>query len=506
MPVPTYRRRSPACSAPPRWWRPRSGWSAPAGYRRRRPVRPRARGRWTPPRTTGATRTAPTGDGRPGWGAGCAQFLPRVCSAPVRPGSVPAEPVPLARGGRWYDCGIRRRAMAYDDSRFRGEPGFRDEPDFRLDNGLSDATTLGGASNAAVYTPGSYAQSNYPSSSGDASEGTLSLSRRPSQAQLDDVFDDPEHGDPGRDRMAVHAVWEIMLLLAAVGVWYVLYRGHRETVSGAARRGLMVTAASFGLVTLAMGLSLRAAAPNLAVGPIAYGSALFFAGHIDRGGTVVAATVTALLAIAVGVAIVVLVIGFHVPGWAASLAAALGVIVWLQMHADTVRLDDAYNPTSDAMYWFAAFAALALLGGFLGMAKPVRRAVGRFRPVADPAKRRGAGAAGMTPLAILGSSALASLGGVLIALHDRAANPDIDGVGLTALALGVALFGGTSAFGRPRSAIDDDTDQGWRSSSTTSTAPSETSWSSRQSGSGWTSPLPARSGDDGWGTEDRWGR
>ncbi len=449
--------------------------------------------------------------------------------------------------------------MAYDDSRFRGEPGFRDEPDFRLDNGLSDATTLGGASNAAVYTPGSYAQSNYPSSSGDASEGTLSLSRRPSQAQLDDVFDDPEHGDPGRDRMAVHAVWEIMLLLAAVGVWYVLYRGHRETVSGAALRGLMVTAASLGLVTLAMGLSLRAAAPNLAVGPIAYGSALFFAGHIDRGGTVVAATVTALLAIAVGVAIVVLVIGFHVPGWAASLAAALGVIVWLQMHADTVRLDDAYNPTSDAMYWFAAFAALALLGGFLGMAKPVRRAVGRFRPVADPAKRRGAGAAGMTTLAILGSSALASLGGVLIALHDRAANPDIDGVGLTALALGVALFGGTSAFGRrggvfgtllavvlavlvtqyaaathrhvaplalaagalaaglivtrlietfgrPRSAIDDDTDQGWRSSSTTSTAPSETSWSSRQSGSGWTSPLPARSGDDGWGTEDRWGR
>src|SRR6266498_602202 len=396
MPVPTYRRRSPACSAPPRWWRPRSGWSAPAGYRRRRPVRPRARGRWTPPRTTGATRTAPTGDGRPGWGAGCAQFLPRVCSAPVRPGSVPAEPVPLARGGRWYDCGIRRRAMAYDDSRFRGEPGFRDEPDFRLDNGLSDATTLGGASNAAVYTPGSYAQSNYPSSSGDASEGTLSLSRRPSQAQLDDVFDDPEHGDPGRDRMAVHAVWEIMLLLAAVGVWYVLYRGHRETVSGAALRGLMVTAASLGLVTLAMGLSLRAAAPNLAVGPIAYGSALFFAGHIDRGGTGVAATVTALLAIAVGVAI----------------------------------------------------AALALLGGFLGMAKPVRRAVGRFRPVADPAKRRGAGAAGMTTLAILGSSALASLGGVLIALHDRAANPDIDGVGLTALALGVALFGGTSAFGR----------------------------------------------------------
>src|SRR6266542_3190455 len=75
-----------------------------------------------------------------------------------------------------------------------------------------------------------------------------------------------------------------------------------------------------------------------------------------------------------------------------------------------------------------------------------------------------------------------------------------------ALAAGLIVTRLIETFGRPRSAIDDDTDQGWRSSSTTSTAPSETSWSSRQSGSGRTSPLPARSGDDGWGTEDRWGR
>src|SRR5262245_7059504 len=193
--------------------------------------------------------------------------------------------------------------MAYDDSRFRGEPGFRDEPDFRLDNGLSDATTLGGTPSASVYTPGSYSLSNYSSGAGDQTDGTLSLSRRPSRAQLDDVFDDPEHGDPGRDRMVVHVVWEILLLLAAVGAWYLLYRSHREMVTGNALRELMVSIASLGLVTLGIGLSLRAAAPNLAVGPIAYASALFFASHIDRGGTLVAATVTALLALAVGLAI-----------------------------------------------------------------------------------------------------------------------------------------------------------------------------------------------------------
>jgi ribose/xylose/arabinose/galactoside ABC-type transport system permease subunit len=450
--------------------------------------------------------------------------------------------------------------MAYDDSRFRGEPGFREEPDFRLDNGLSEATTLGGASNAAIYTPGSYSPPSYSSDSAEPSEGTVGLSRRLSQAQLDDVFDDPEHGDPGRDRMAVHMVWEIILALAVAGVYYVLYRDHRESVSGSALRDLMVAGASFGLVTVGMGLSLRAAAPNLAVGPIAYASALFFAGHIDRGGPLVAAVVTVLIGLGVGLAIAVVVVGFHVPAWAASLAGALGVMVWTQRHNDVVRLgDNAYQPSRQAMYWFAAFAAVAAVGGLLGLVKPIRRALGRFRPIADPAKRRGGGAAGLTTVALLGSCAFASLGGILLALHSRVVSPNADSITLTALALGAALVGGTSAFGRrggvfgtllavalvmlvtqyalvtnrrvaplalaataivvgliitrlveaygrPRSAMDDEADQTWRSSSTaasTSTS-SDTGWSSRQS-SGWTSPLPARSGDDGWGSEDRWG-
>lgn len=448
--------------------------------------------------------------------------------------------------------------MAYDDSRFRGEPGFREEPDFRLDNGLSDATTLGGASNSGLYTPGNYALPGYSNNTSEQTEGTMGLGRRLSQAQLDDVFDDPEHGDPGRDRMTVHAVWEMVLLLAAAGVWYLLYRNHHASVSGTALRDLMVSAASLGLVTIGMGLSLRAAAPNLAVGPIAYGSALFFAGHIDRGGTLVAAVVTMLIAVGVGLAIAFLVVGLHVPAWAASLAAGLGVIVWIQRHTETVKLDNAYQPTKHAAYWLGAFVAIALVGGLLGLVKSVRRAVGRFRPVADPAKRRGGGAAGLTTVAILGSCAFASLGGVLIALHARAAIPTDDGITLTALALGAALLGGTSAFGRrggvlgtvlgvalvvlvtqyaavtdrrvaplalaaaaigaglvvtrlveafgrPRSAVDEEADQSWRATNTsTSTSPSDTGWSSRQS-SGWTSPLPARSGDDGWGSEDRWG-
>jgi ribose/xylose/arabinose/galactoside ABC-type transport system permease subunit len=343
-------------------------------------------------------------------------------------------------------------------------------------------------------------------------------------------------------------------------MYYVLYRGHRESVSGAALRDLMLAGASLGPVTVGMGLSLRAAAPNLAVGPIAYASALFFAGHIDRGGALVAAVVTVLIGLGVGLAIAVVVVGFHVPGWAASLAGAFGVTVWTQRHSDLVRLgDNAYQPSRHAVYWFVAFAAVAVIGSLLGLVKPIRRALGRFRPIADPARRRGGGAAGLTTVALLGSCAFASLGGILLALHSRIVSPTADGMTLTALALGAALLGGTSAFGRrggifgtllavvlvllatqyalvtnrrvaplalaataivvgliitrlieaygrPRSAMDDDADQSWRSSSTVTSTPtsSDSGWSSQQS-SGWTSPLPARSGDDGWGSEDRWG-
>src|SRR4029453_12625841 len=69
-----------------------------------------------------------------------------------------------------------------------------DEPDFRLDNGLSDATTLGGTP-GAVYTPGSYSLSSYANSASDQSEGTLSLSRRPTV---------PLPDDPGRLVRASH--------------------------------------------------------------------------------------------------------------------------------------------------------------------------------------------------------------------------------------------------------------------------------------------------------------
>jgi len=330
--------------------------------------------------------------------------------------------------------------MAYDDSRFRADT------DRRPGGGPINNGTNPAAPSSGGYPAGTYPVAGFAGPMGDT--GSRATRRAPTTAQLDDVFDDPTHGEPGRDRMTVHLLWELVLLLAVAAVVYLLREYEPAALRDARLRELFVFTAGLGIATVGMALSLRAAAPNLAIGPIAYASGLFFADNSDRG-LLPTAGVTALLAIGAGLAIAVVVVGFHVPGWAASLAAAFAVIVWIQRHRDTVEVvNGAYQPTRHAMYWYLGFAALSLLGGLLGLAKPIRRAVGRFRPVADPARRRGGGAGGLTALSIVGSTLLAAVAGVLLALHNRTVDPAENGLALTGLALGAALLGGTSVFGR----------------------------------------------------------
>jgi ribose/xylose/arabinose/galactoside ABC-type transport system permease subunit len=326
--------------------------------------------------------------------------------------------------------------MTYGDQgfRFRGD-GFRDEPDFRPDTG----------STTPVYKPpATYQPDEYPAPDPTPPQG--SPRRRVSSAELDDVFDDPHLGDPGMDRMTVHAVWELVLLLATGGLAIWLYHSHRTTLSGDNLRTLLLSATALGFAGLGAGLSLRAGAVNLAIGPIFAASALFFATHSD-GGLVATIGVVLLLAAGVGVAIGAATVIFHVPAWAASLAGALAVIVWIQKHTTVAPVTATYHPDRQAFYWYGGFIALALLGGFLGLVKPLRRGLGRYRPVADPALRRGSGAGIVAVAAMAGSSLLAGLAGVLAALSSTQVAAT-DGFLTTGLALGVALLGGTSAFGR----------------------------------------------------------
>ncbi|TDC82332.1 ABC transporter permease [Micromonospora sp. KC606] len=261
------------------------------------------------------------------------------------------------------------------------------------------------------------------------------------------TVDDPAQGGPGRDRIGVHLVWEALLLAGLATLVVLLAQADADALRGDRLRTLLVDAVALGLLALAAGLSLRTAAVNLAVGPVAVAAALHFAEQGDRGlreSLVPALVVAALGGLALALAVVVL----HVPGWAASLAAAAAVVVWIERRIAPVTVQGDHDVRRVAFHLFAGFAAVAVLGGLFTTIRAVRRTVGRFRPVADPARRRGVLAALVTVTALVGSTLLALLAGVLVAASGTAPVVPEAGLDGTVLAVGVALLGGTSAYGR----------------------------------------------------------
>ncbi|BCB85643.1 ABC transporter permease [Phytohabitans suffuscus] len=332
--------------------------------------------------------------------------------------------------------------MAYDEPAYRrrdtggtGTGGLREDSRFGSDTGFG--------------TTPAYQTGSFPVASEFREPDAMELTQRRavSQAELDDVFDDPSHGDPGRDRVAVHVIWEILLLVAAGAIGFLLYREDPDAVRGAALDELLVLAAGLGLLAVGASLTLRAGAPNLAIGPIAVGAALHFAEQGDRG-VLFAATEAAVAAGVVGLLMAMVVGIFHVPGWAVTLAGALAAMVFIQQRSGPVNLQGDYDPSSQALYLFGGIAAVSVLGGLIGMITPVRRSVGRFRPVSDPAHRRGGLAAVLTGGALVVSSSLAAVGGVLLVAGQDAPVVPSPGLDWTAFAIGAALLGGTSAFGR----------------------------------------------------------
>ncbi len=257
----------------------------------------------------------------------------------------------------------------------------------------------------------------------------------------------PAAEDDGRDRLGVHLGWEIVLLVAAGVIGFLLWRENSAVLQRPALDGLLVVAAAIGLVTLGAGLSLRAGVPNLAIGPIVLAAEFQFAENGDKG--ILQALVPALIIAAVGGLIVgLLVLVLHVPGWAATLAAAFGVITFDQLRVGAVAVQGDWEPTDRAFLLFGGFALLAVLGAGLGAIGPVRRFMGRMRPVGDPAGRRGFAVVLPVLLALVLSSVFAAGAGVILAGHS--ADPIRPGTGLewTGIGLGLALLGGTSAYGR----------------------------------------------------------
>jgi len=252
--------------------------------------------------------------------------------------------------------------------------------------------------------------------------------------------------DDGRDRLGIHLGWEVVLLLAAAAFGLLLYRLDPSSLKRPALDTLLVTGAAIGLLTLGAGLTLRAGVPNLALGPIALAASLQYAEQGDLG--LVKAVVPALIiAAAGGLAVGVLIVVLHVPGWVATLAAALGVIVYDQLRVAPVAVQGDFDPSKQAFFLFGGFALLAVVGGALGTVQPIRRWLGRARPVGDPA-RRGGGAAVPVIGSLVVSSVFAVGAGLLFAAVST--RPIVPGTGLewTGIAIGLAMLAGTSAYGR----------------------------------------------------------
>ncbi|WP_370375550.1 ABC transporter permease [Micromonospora sp. HM5-17] len=286
-----------------------------------------------------------------------------------------------------------------------------------------------------------------PDVPGDPEPAEPARRRGVSPTGPEDAFDDPEHGEPGRDRMGVHLLWELVLLVVVAVLVYLCNRDYPGLLRGDRLSSLLVFGTALGLLTLAAALTLRIGAPNLAIGPVGVAAALHFAENSDHG--VVAVLIPAtLIALVGGLVVALLVAGFHVPGWAASLAAALAVVVFIQQRTGPVEVQGDYDPRRHALYLFGGFAAVSVIAGLFGSVTTVRRLVGRFRPVADPALRRGAAAGVIVVFGTVLSMVLAVLAGVLLAAGGSGRVAPTTGFEWTGLALGAALLGGASAFGR----------------------------------------------------------
>ena len=254
-----------------------------------------------------------------------------------------------------------------------------------------------------------------------------------------------------RDRIWVHLVWEGLLAAAVVVAVLAVRSEDAAAFSGNGLRDLLVTLAAGVLLGTAFALSLRAAVPNLAVGAAAVtGGALTGWLVAEREyALLTAALLTLGAAIALGLALTVVVVGFRAPAWAAGLGAALG------LYAAVLSLTGGRSllvqGAPDLRRWAWALIGGALLlsvgGGALGLLPGVRDAVGRYRADRDPAAGRGGSAGFVAACALVGSTVLAAAAGLLLALRVGAVVPD-DGLTLLAQAAGAALLGGASAHGR----------------------------------------------------------
>ena len=254
-----------------------------------------------------------------------------------------------------------------------------------------------------------------------------------------------------RDRLWPHVVWEIVLAAGVVAAVFAVRHEDARALTGSGLDDLLILVAAGILLGSAFALSLRAAVPNLAVGAVAVVAGVLTAWlQAEHGYQLrIAALITLGGAVALGLVMAFVAVGFRLPAWAVGLGAALGVWAAAQSLSAgrTLTLDGVPNLRDWAWPLAAGAAALSVLGGVLGLLPRARLTLGQYRPSADPATARGSRAGLTATAALIGSMVLAAGAGLILAMRVGTAAPD-DGFTLLGVAAAAAFLGGTSAYGR----------------------------------------------------------
>jgi ribose/xylose/arabinose/galactoside ABC-type transport system permease subunit len=249
-----------------------------------------------------------------------------------------------------------------------------------------------------------------------------------------------------QDRVAVHLIWEgILLVLAAAFVGVAL-----ASTDGAHLADIFRPVGCLALVAAGLALSMRTATPNLAVGSIATATGVVGLHLVSANGWSlwVAMAVAVAMAVLVGLVTGLIVAGLSVPAWAATLAVAL------LMQAAVLGISNgqpiAYHVTGSypSSLWLAVFAVVSIGGGAIWLSPVIRSTLSATRGAGDPGRWAGLPAGLGAVAGLTGSSLLAGVGGVALATYLGIGDPNSGGINLTLIALAAVLVGGVSVFGR----------------------------------------------------------
>jgi len=275
-----------------------------------------------------------------------------------------------------------------------------------------------------------------PSRSGD----------RDSTSQLTAVSAGAEDEAP-TDRMAVHVVWEIGLMLLGGGVLFALTQSASGPFADGSWTGFAAALAPVVMLASAMAVSLRIGAVNLAIGPIALLAAWLF---VDASGSGSAMALAMGLGAAafVGIVLATLSAWLRAPGWAASGAVGGAIGLWAGTAGNPGEFMLSALPNTGVLAALAGAAGLSLFLGLVGAFAGIRS---RLAPIRETPAGERHGRGGLVFLGVLLSSTLAGAAGVVAAwtsVPEAGAAGLPDPILLTVLALGAALLGGTSLMGR----------------------------------------------------------